>query len=212
MTGDGELQANIAGLTNGTQYDVQLRAVTAIGTSPWTATRTGTPALLNTDPSFAEDTYGHTVPETVLPFLGVGQPVTASDPDGDSLTYTIDGGHSLFAINDSTGQLSTLDNLDYETASSHSFTVDVTDGLDSSDDDDPTIDDSISVTITVDDVNEPPDHHRRDCLQPRRGRGDVAAKRLVHGHRSRGDGHHLEPRRARRESLRHHGRRAQLQE
>ena len=38
------LSYRIAGLTEGTRYDVQVRAVTADGDGPWSATASGTPA------------------------------------------------------------------------------------------------------------------------------------------------------------------------
>ena len=41
-TGSGSLQYTLTGLTSGTQYDVQVRAVNAAGTSAWSATVTGT--------------------------------------------------------------------------------------------------------------------------------------------------------------------------
>ncbi len=43
-TGSGSLQYTLTGLTGGTQYDVQVRAVNSIGDGPWSATVTGTPA------------------------------------------------------------------------------------------------------------------------------------------------------------------------
>ena len=45
--GSGALSYRISGLTNGTQYDVQVRAVTADGDGPWSATVTGTTTGLN---------------------------------------------------------------------------------------------------------------------------------------------------------------------
>ncbi len=42
-TGGGTLQYTITGLTGGTQYDLQIRAVNAGGDGPWSATATGTP-------------------------------------------------------------------------------------------------------------------------------------------------------------------------
>ena len=44
--GSGALSYQIAGLTGGTQYDVQMRAVTAAGDGPWSAAATGTPTVL----------------------------------------------------------------------------------------------------------------------------------------------------------------------
>ncbi len=43
-TGSGPLQYSLTGLTGGTQYDVQVRAVNAAGESEWSATVTGTTA------------------------------------------------------------------------------------------------------------------------------------------------------------------------
>ena len=39
----GELEYTLSGLTNGTEYDVQVRAVNAAGDGPWSATGTATP-------------------------------------------------------------------------------------------------------------------------------------------------------------------------
>ena len=41
----GALQYTITGLTNGTEYDVQVRAVNSTGDGTWSATKVGTPAL-----------------------------------------------------------------------------------------------------------------------------------------------------------------------
>ena len=42
-TGGGTLQCTLTGLTGGTQYDLQVRAVNARGDGFWSATATGTP-------------------------------------------------------------------------------------------------------------------------------------------------------------------------
>ena len=42
-TGGGTLQYTLEGLTGGTQYDLQVRAVNTGGDGPWSATATGTP-------------------------------------------------------------------------------------------------------------------------------------------------------------------------
>ena len=83
----------------------------------------------------------------------IGNPVAASDANGDALTYVLSGTDTAsFAIDSDTGQLMTLAALDYETKSSYEVTVTASDSGGLSD--------SIDVTITVTDVDEdvaPPD-------------------------------------------------------
>ena len=51
--GSGALSHQISGLTGGTRYDVQVRAVTAAGNGPWSAAATGTPATWGAIRSFS---------------------------------------------------------------------------------------------------------------------------------------------------------------
>ena len=157
---DGDLQGRVAGLTNGVdEYDVQVRAENAIGVSDWSETLKGTPAIQNTDASFADDTADREVAENLREGVNVGARVSATDPDRDDpLTYSILGGsNDFFEIDAMNGQLRTKAVLDAdEGVTSHTLTVEVSDGLNSSDDEDLTIDDSIEVTITVTNVNERP--------------------------------------------------------
>ena len=83
----------------------------------------------------------------------VGGPVTANDPDGDSLTYSISGGADMGAFEiTSGGQITVKEGtkLDFE-GSQTTYVIEVTA-------DDPFgMSDSTTVTITVTDANEPPE-------------------------------------------------------
>jgi hypothetical protein len=79
--------------------------------------------------------------------------VAAIDPDvGDTLAYSITAGNSdgIFAIDSATGQITVADNakLDYETAPSHSLTIQVKDTGD--------LTDTFTTTVSVTGVNEEP--------------------------------------------------------
>ncbi len=118
----------------------------------------GPPVPPNLDPSFADETWMHEVSEGVAVGAVIGPPIAATDPENDTLTYTIVGGHDLFAVDGNTGQLRTKATLDADAGiTHHAFVVQVTDGLDSSSAEDPWIDDAIAVIITVEDVDEPAD-------------------------------------------------------
>ncbi len=73
--------------------------------------------------------------------------VAATDSDGDDLSFTIKtNSNNLFEITDGGDiSLATTENLDYETATSHTLSIDVTDGEATS---------NADVTINVIDVNE----------------------------------------------------------
>ena len=68
--GSGALSYQIAGLTDGTRYDVQVRAVSAAGDGPWSATAPGTPATWGAIRSFS--------PPSVAPAGEVVVMITAS--------------------------------------------------------------------------------------------------------------------------------------
>ena len=104
----------------------------------------------NRAPSFAEGTSTTlTVPENTGSGQNIGSAVSASDPDDDTLTYTLGGADAeSFSIVSTSGQLQTSSALDFEAKSSYSVTVSVSDGNGGSD--------AIDVTIGVSNVNEPP--------------------------------------------------------
>ena len=116
----------------------------------------------NIPPAFPSDEDGmREVEETrggeVHVAQDIGAPVAATDPDSDTLTYSIKDGSDLFEI-DSSGQLRTKAAVDYEIPRSHRHTivVQVTDSKDIDGVADTVIDDTITVTITVTNVDDPP--------------------------------------------------------
>lgn len=89
------------------------------------------------------------VDENAVAGASVGT-VSASDPDvGDTLTYSITAGNAggEFAINASTGEITTTTSLDYETVNQYALTVEVSDGE---------LSDSATITVNVTNVNEAP--------------------------------------------------------
>ena len=88
----------------------------------------------------------------------VGSPVSASDPENDTLTYSLQGqGAQSFSIDSSNGQIKTKDPLDHETKDTYHVAVFVRDSKNINGNSDTVDDNSIDVTINVDDVNEPPE-------------------------------------------------------
>ena len=157
IIGGGDLEYTITGLTNAMSYDVEVSATNAIGTSEWSTVMTGTPDVLNHDPMFAGATAVRSVAENTVAGRNIGSRVAATDSDGDTLTYTLTTGDATFDINATTGQLLTEAALNYETDTSHTVVIGVSDGKDSSDEADMIEDDSITVTISVTNVDEPPE-------------------------------------------------------
>ena len=97
----------------------------------------------NTPPAFASDTAELMVEENQEAGTAVGDPVTASDVEGDTVTYLME---SMYFEIDGEGQITTTMKLDYEAMASHTVTVTTSNGEGS---------DSIEVTIMVID-NTPP--------------------------------------------------------
>ena len=108
-------------------------------------------------PAFESETATFDVPENA----GIATVVTtviATDPNYDTLTYTLGGPDAAsFDLDSTSGQLSTKAPLDRETKDSYNLTLSVHDGKDIHGNSDPTVDDTMSVTVTVIDVDEPAD-------------------------------------------------------
>ena len=139
---------SIRSLTPRATYRV--RALNGEGSSGWYGPISGVTGPPNQAPVYADSRKTLRVAENTAPGTDIGSPLTAVDPEGDKLSYslgaTTDDAH--FAIDAGSGQLKTKGALDHEGKISYSVTVTAEDpgGLS----------DSIAVTINVGDLKEPP--------------------------------------------------------
>ena len=109
-----------------------------VGTGP-----NRSPSLSNSGTSVTR-----TVQENTQAGENIGEPVTATDPDGDTLTYTLAGSYaSDFSIVSASGQLKTRAALNYESKNSYTLVIRARDPSNSYV--------NVTVNITVTDVDEP---------------------------------------------------------
>ena len=138
-------------LDDGVDYRFEVRAVNADGDSPWSNVGSvSTPA--NRLPVFTEGaTASRSLPENSPEDTNVGNPIAATDQDNDTREYSITGTNSgKFTVSPATGQiLAGEHDYDFETTTSYTFTLKVVDRHDG--------EDMISVTVTISDVDEPPE-------------------------------------------------------
>ena len=145
----------IASLNSGTSYQVQVRATNDEGDSGWSGSGNGSTSTVtptNNAPVFADTTLTRSIAENTAADANVGAviPVATDTDSGDTLTYTMEGTDAAeFNFNATTRQITTKAGVtyDFETKSSYSVTIKVTDETDT---------DTVDVTITLTDVNEPP--------------------------------------------------------
>ena len=139
------------GLPCGTAYRFRVRA---FGDGVMHSAEWGTPSseethateACNQDPVFDPDSYEFTVDEDAAVGDNVGT-VTASDLDeGDTVSYSISSGNEAgqFSIDYSTGDITVVGALDYETTTSYTLTVEADDAKDGTD--------TATVNIAVGDV------------------------------------------------------------
>ena len=111
--------------------------------------RTGdfTLLIVPNPPEFDQTSYTFSVEEDAASGTVAGT-VSATDPDGGSVSYSITGGNEAgkFAIAPTSGQISVDGSLDYESTASYSLTVTASDGERGKD--------TATVAITVTDVFE----------------------------------------------------------
>ncbi len=114
----------------------------------------------NNPPVFTEgDSTTRSIAENTDSEVNIGTPITATDADGDTLTYSLGGtDKDAFSLNSTTGQLITKTALDYETKTNYSITITADDGNDSRA--------SINVTINVADIDEQPVNEEPENEEP----------------------------------------------
>ena len=155
-TGGVHLEHTESGLTNDVSYDVAVRAANAAGDSDWSSAASGTPFIANTDPELPEGPITVNVAEDIAIGVSVGDAPATTNTEGDTLKYSLETATAFFEIDEATGQLTTAQALDYEHTTTHALTVLVTDLKDSNGEADTAIDDRVSVTISVQNIDEPP--------------------------------------------------------
>ncbi len=113
----------------------------------------------NNDPVFVEGSATErSIPENTPAGRNIGSPVTATDEDEDTLTYTLSGADAAsFGIVSTTGQLRTRAPLDYEQRNVYSVAVLVSDGKGGTD--------TIGVAINLTDVDETPTAHAPEFIE-----------------------------------------------
>ena len=107
---------------------------------------------INVAPIFTEGTTAtRTIAENTTADTNIGTATAATDANNDTLIYSLSGTDAAsFSIVSTSGQLKTKATLDYETKTSYSVTITVSDG---------NLTDTISVTINITDVNETPSNN-----------------------------------------------------
>ncbi len=147
-TGTGT-STTITSLNANTSYEVQVLARSPAGQSPWSESVTVS-TVVNQAPTFNEGpSTTRSIAENTTGTQGIGDPITATDRDGGTPTYHLEGtDQASFALNGNQLQTRAGETYDYEEKSSYKVTVRVEDGQGGSN--------SIEVTINLIDQQEPP--------------------------------------------------------
>ncbi len=143
----GQLRTSAA-LDRETKASYSVTVTASDGSLSDTTTVTISVTNVNEAPNFASSTATRSIAENTASGQNIGTALTATDPDGDTLSYTLGGTDaSSFSIVSNSGQLRTSAALDRETKASYSVTVTASDG---------SLSDTTTVTINVTNVNEAP--------------------------------------------------------
>ena len=140
----------IVNLKSNTLYQIQVQATSDEGDSDWSQSVTVT-TVANQAPTFNEgSSTTRRIAENTTGTHNIGNPITATDNDGGTLTYRLEGTDlASFALDDNQLQTLSGETYDYEAKNSYEVTVRVEDGQGGSN--------TIEVTINLDDEPEPPE-------------------------------------------------------
>ena len=154
VTGEITVAASL-GPTVGIIYELTVSAADGVSVTDSATVRVttvclGVTATCNHKPAFSTSPYAFSVAEDAATSATVGT-VSASDSDGDTVTYSIASGNGdgVFSINSDTGEVIVAGALDYESVSSYTLTVEARDGKENSTA-------QATVEISVTDVAETP--------------------------------------------------------
>ena len=112
-----------------------------------TASAQTTNAVANDPPTFTTaDPFSVSIDENNVIGVNIGTPLVATDPNDDTLTYTVEGDAAANFDVDANGQMTATVSLDYEAKGSHSFTAKVSDPAGGND--------VLTVNMTVNNVEE----------------------------------------------------------
>ena len=145
----------LTGLTEGTEYEVQVRAVNDEGNGAWSDSGEANTQDKNVHAEFPNTSATRSIAENSAAGTNVGAAVTATDTENHTLYYSLNGtDKDSFNVGLNTGQITVKTGSipDYEAKTSYSLTVEVSDRKDTNDNADTKIDDTITVTISVTDV------------------------------------------------------------
>lgn len=137
-----------SGLAPDSTRHYRVSAINSVGVGTVSNTANAT-TLSNSAPSFPSANYERIALENTPSDQDIGNPITANDSDGDTLTYQLRGLDAVsFAVAASSGQLRTRAALNYESKSTYQLTISARDGFGA--------EGSSAVRILVGDLSEPP--------------------------------------------------------
>ena len=144
----GQLKT-LAALNHETQKVYKVRVAASDGRLRGTIEVTIDVTDVNDAPVFATDSTERAIPRGTPANQNIGTPVSATDEDGDTLTYSLGGTHAAsFGIDSTNGQLLTSASLNPADKDAYQVTVEASDGNGGTD--------TIDVTINVTQGNEAP--------------------------------------------------------